>query len=318
MARTILIYGESGVFKTSNVAEFCCWLNARFGGKVRGVFGDNRGPLREVVEAGIMEPWDIMTHADPLGCITAASQGYWPSKLENGVATGKLTKDMSGVAGYVVEGLTEIGTLLMRNNEAKKRSTGEPLVADFNLTIDGIKFEYAMGSRGTYQFVQNQTHRYVKTGFAGLDVPYVLCTSHESKGFDDFNNPVFGPVIVGSALVDRICQWFDMALHFDKYFYELQVPGVNGAAAKKVLRTGARAYFTSHADANIKTAIWQAKLGIETYLMDGIYGMWPEGYVPLLYGVNPQAPKDGAGYYSSLRTLMEIIDPYPMVEGGAQ
>ena len=219
MARTLLLYGKTGSTKTSNAGQLIEYLYERFQVPVRGVFGDNRGPVQTQVNSGKLIPWDITTHPDPLGCIIAASKGYWPSKLDDGVATGPLkmttTDEMQGISGYLCEGLSENGQLIMRDREDKKISTGEPLVAETLEPITGqadLKIAYAMGSRGTYQFAQIQTHRYVKNGFAKLNVPWAIFTAHQIRTFDKYNNRVLGPVIVGKALVESIPQWFDITL----------------------------------------------------------------------------------------------------------
>lgn len=308
MAKTLLAYGESSSYKTSNIGEFIEWMYARYGVPVRGLFGDNYGPLRRQIDDGLLIPWNLTTTNDPLAALLLAGEGYWPDKLENGVAVGKSLVKTSLVdfpkvcCGYVVEGFTENGTLIMRNLEKKNQSTGEPLVASFTETMLGQTVKYAMGSRGTYQFVQNQTHRYFKLGFAGLPVPWVVVSAHEAKGFDEQGNPFFGPVIVGKAMIDTIPQWFDHVIHFDKY--EFEVPGT------KIVRMGSRAYFTSHKDVKIPTITWTAKLGVEPYLMAHIYDKWPAGYIPLIISnVAAKGAEPQYEYTSSLRTLLELMDP---------
>ena len=310
MAKTLLMYGETGSMKSSNAADIVDYLYERWGVPVLGVFGDNRGPLQSQVNRGRLIPWDIYTHSDPLGCIIAASTGYWPVRLEDGRAVGPLklrTGDAwNEISGFLVEGLTENGMLIMRDREMKRCSTGEPLVALTSELIAGTNetIHYAMGSRGTYQFAQIQTHRYVKNGFAKLPVPWVIMTAHESKGTDENGRPVYGPVIVGRAMIDTIPQWFDNTIHMDKYFFDVTVTGKDAKKTKTTIkRQGARAFFTGHVDAAIPTVFWAAKLGVPTDLMMEIFDAWPEGYVPLTL--------DRAGKYcSGVRDIIEMIDAH--------
>ena len=308
MAKTILLYGPSGSFKTSNIGQAAQWAVQRYGGVVRGLFGDNYGPLGWEVANDIVEPWSLTTTPDPLACILLAAQGYWPTNLVDGRATDKLamTKAWDGVAGYIIEGLHENGVLIMRNLEQKQRSTGEPLVAEFGELVDGLKVQYAMASRGTYGFVQNQTHRYFKMGFAGLPVPWVFVTTHEFRGKDKSDKRLVGPMIVGKAMTGVTSQWFDHVLHFEQFNQQvtLSAEEQKTAGVKTVLRAGSRAWFTRHPDEEVPSLMWPAKLGVEPWLMEHIYGRWPKGYIPLVNNAN--------GYVSSVRTLLELIDP---VEG---
>jgi hypothetical protein len=114
---------------------------------------------------------------------------------------------------------------------------------------------FAMGSRGTNLFVQTITHRYFLE-LKGLPVPWVLVTTHEGKGEDDNKRAVFGPMIVGKAGIDKIPGWFEHTIHFEKFSYL--------AGDKKTMMTGSRMYFDSHADAQLPSVIWPAKVSMTT------------------------------------------------------
>jgi len=309
MARTCLLYGESGSTKTSNLGQLVEYLYSRYGVPVRGIFGDNRGPVQTQVNSGKLIPWDITSHPDPLGCIIAAGMGYFPTKLEDGIAVGdlKLTQphEWQNVSGYIIEGLTEIGHLIMRDREQKGISSGEPLQGHENppelLTGSNLKLTFLGASRGTYGQAQSQTHRYVKNGFAKLPVPWAFFSAHQKKAFDKHGNPVYGPVIVGKALIADIPQWFDTTIHMDKYFYDVGVKAAKGRVTT-VTRQGARAYFTSHKDSQVPTVIWPAKLGVPPELMADIFTHWPAGYVPLVL--------EGEKYVSSVATLLQLIEEH--------
>lgn len=300
MAQSILCFGVTGSFKSSNAAEYVEWLYARYGGITRGLFGDNFGPLSRQVNDGLLDAWDLTGEPDPLGCILRASEGYWPEKLVNGRVVGdKLIKNnFNGVSGYLIEGFKENADLFMRMLEKKKWDTGEPLMGHHADMVYGVPVTYAMSSRGTYFFVQNQTHRYFKLGFKGLPVPWVMVTSHECV---NAKKGVYGVAVAGTALARDVPQWFDHTLHFDKGLVEVSVRV--GNKIEKIHRVGGRAFFDEHVRDNVK---WQAKLGVDTYTKAGIYQKWPMGYIPLLM------QEDGA-LTSSIRTLLEVIDPMPVV-----
>ena len=198
----------------------------------------------------------------------------------------------------------------MRSLEERQRSTGEPLVADFGEMIGNTSVKYAMASRGTYGFVQNQTHRYAKGKFPGLPVPWVFLTTHEYRGQDKSGKVLIGPKIAGRAMTADVCEWFDHVIHFEQYQYKAQLSkeeSVMAGGAKEVVRTGTRAWFAKHIDEEVNK-LWPAKLGVPPYLMQHIYKRWPRGYVPITFEV----VNGEFQYTSSVRTLLELIDP---VEG---
>lgn len=306
MAQSLLIYGATGSFKTSNLAEYVRWLNERYGGVVRGLFGDNYGPCRAEVQDGILEPWDLTSEPDPLACILLASIGYWPQKLKDGRPVGQvLVKDQyKGVSGYLIEGFKENADLFMRMMERKRQATGEPMVGEHASSAYGQTVSYSVSSRGTYQFVQNQSHRYFKLGFKGMPVPWVAVSSHE---YAKKSEGIYGVAVAGKALARVVPQWFDHTLHFESCDVEVAVPILDGTGKKvgenKYRRTSSRAHFAAHLIDNVR---WYAKLGVESYLMDYIYQRWPAGYIPLLM--------EGGRYVSSVRTLLDVIDPVPGAE----
>jgi len=313
MAQALLAYGPTGSFKTSNAGEFIDFLAVRYNGVTRCLYGDNWAPIADRVDDGWADLWDLTAEVDPLGCILLASQGWWPEKIVDGrpVSTmaGKppnlVKNNFKGVAGYLIEGLKENASLFMRLMERKRQPTGEPLVGEHTSTQYGETVSYAVGSRGTYQFVQNQTHRYFKLGFKGLPVPWVMATSHEYKKRVD---GIYGVAVAGKALALEAPQWFDYCLHFEKVQVPIQirVPGPNNTVKLETIeRDGSRAWFTSHLIDNVR---WHAKLGSTTRNLTEVYARFPRGYIPLVMDMETRQ------YVSSVRTLLEIIDPAPVPE----
>lgn len=319
MAQTILLYGSSGGFKTSNAGEFSDFVCTRYAGPeygavTRAICGDNFGPLRPRIASGQVQMWNLRTTPDPLSCLILAGQGYWPNCLEDGRAIFddrqgyglQLTTpaEYAGIGGYIVEGLHENAMLIMRSLEKKQRATGEPLVAIHEETVAKLKVQYAMASRGTYGFTQNQTHGYFALGFAGLPVPWVLATSHEARSIDKTGKKVVGIGLAGKAMTEVITQWFDHVLHFDRFAQTVMLPADQAkiAGTAKVTRMGTRAHFAPHMDSEVPTLMWPAKLGVTPEKAQEIYRRFPAGYMNLQL-----AP--GGEYITSVRTLLEMIDP---------
>lgn len=309
MAQSLLMYGVTGSFKTSNAVEYAYWLQSRYGGITRGLFGDNYGPALSAIRDGVIEAWDLTAEPDPLACIILASKGWWPEKLEDGRPqdVGKrkvplIQNNFEGVSGYLIEGLHENAELFKRMLEAKKQDTGEPLVGIHSAKVYEQTVNYAMSSRGTYGFCQNQTHRYFKLGFKGLPVPWVCATSHE---YANRKENIYGVGVAGKALAKTAPQWFDHTIHLVKSDQPVEL--VQGQKKVTVMRDGAIAYFDGHVIDAVK---WPAKLGVEPWLKAEIYKQWPMGYVPLVM----TGSGEGWAYTSSVRNLLEMIDPAPVEE----
>jgi hypothetical protein len=306
VAQSILLYGQTGSFKTSNAGEFIDFLAVRYGGITRGIFGDNYAPIADRVESGWLDAWDITGEKDPLGCVILASEGWWPEKLVNGrPVTQKLVKDnFKDISGYLIEGFKENASLFMRLMERKRQATGEPLVGEHASTQYGQTVSYSVSSRGTYAFCQFQTHRYFKLGFKGLPVPWVMATTHEYKKKAE---GIYGVAVAGKALAYEAPQWFDACLHFEKVQVAAQAAGVGGKM-ETIERDGSRAWFTSHLIDNIR---WHAKLGATVRNLPAVYAKYPRGYIPLVVDMAT------GEYVSSVRSLLELIDPAPAPAGPA-
>jgi hypothetical protein len=326
MARTLLIYGPSSSGKSANMGAAVDFIATRYGLPCRGIYGDNYGTVQRRIDDGWLDLWDLRTTNDPLACLLLAGQGYWPSHIEKGRATGQLVRKtvdyvnpdgskrtdivVPGIGGYICEGLQENGFLIMRNLEAKQRQTGEPLLADFGEMVEQLKVQYSMASRGTYAFVQNQTHRYFKLGLAGLPVEWTFVTTHDFTGLDKAGKQIVGPSVVGPGLTRRVPEWFDHVIHFEQSMVEIALDAEESRRAggvKSVKRSGTKAHFCKHSDADLPRLLWPAKLGVDPTLMAHIYRTWPRGYVPMLMD------REG-NLTSSIRDLLELIDPVPVMD----
>lgn len=311
--KSLLLYGVTGSWKTSNVGECITFLCERYGGYVRGIYSDNYGPIQSFINSGQLSLWDIRAMPDPLACCILASEGWWPEYIVNGVPTNKdgdpnkaklIKGDFKDVAGYVIEGLKENADIFHRMMERKRQATGEPLAGEHSASAYQQAVQYAVSSRGTYGFAQSQTHRYMKLGFLGLPVPWVIATSHE---YAKKAEGIYGVAVSGKSLAKVVPQWFDNSLHLEKVTLDERI--VVNKKEISAPRDGSRAWFVSHAIDNVR---WPAKLGVEPWQMPEVYDKWPMGYIPLL----TTGKGEDWRYTSSVRNLLELIDPGPVVEEG--
>lgn len=296
MARTLLLYGESSLYKSSNLGEIADYIYATRDKQTHLISADSSwAPMGDQIRRGVIIPWNLKACTVPLPALQKACRGYWPKSLDP--ATGIMDErygmemtDWAQVGCLLIEGLYMIAELLKDDLLTKNRATGEPLTAVF--TEDGENF--ASTSRGTYKFVQEQTHIYVKNA-SGLPCDWVIFTGHEGKGKDVTGRMTMGPAILGQALTDKVAGWFESVLHHESYSY------TDASSGTGTRRDGVRAYFERHPDPDISNIFWPAKIGVEPRVKAQVLKRWQHGYVPLLL--------DSEGnYVESVATLLGEIE----------
>ena len=307
MAETILLYGESGTWKTTQAGVFAAYQCGRFDdAHVRLVSGDSTWkPLSRLIKydakkghVGCVRPLSIKAPMpNKLALITALSNGYWPNEIDvHGHANLKkgMTKTFEGVVGIVWEGLTEVSDLMMQHLVETRRDTGQKIHSTFEQKIDGVTevFQYGGASQSTYGFVQAETRKYVKT-LAALPIDRVLCTAHEGKGEDMMTKRmVFGPALVGKASNDKVSGWFGTTLHHESYMFESKEAG---------RAPGVRAFYQRHPDPEVGNIFWPAKLDCTPQDAAKVAKKWPGGYIPLLNDVQGEC-------VSGVHSLLGMLD----------
>src|SRR5208282_2344271 len=118
MARSGVIYGATGTYKTTAVAHFARWI-AETTGKATLLFSSDGGgwePVQEEVLAGMIRPFRCDTLTIPLPMIRKVSQGYWPVNPEerNVSLLNFVPVNWDEVGGIAVEGISSISRMLMR------------------------------------------------------------------------------------------------------------------------------------------------------------------------------------------------------------
>jgi hypothetical protein len=313
MARTILNYGVTGTFKTSQAAQFARWCHANYGGVVLMITTDSGfAPVLEEVQAGIVKPWKVSSCKHPIAVIKRVSKGFWTKELDVTTGIGNQEKlyeisaqEWEGISGIIVEGLEWNAKLYMTDSTRKGRSLGEPLQgADLKDTQKELGEVYLMGSRGTFRGAQEFTLDYIDR-FKVLPCPWVMFTSHEDKGEDDNGRSCYGPATIGKALTHTISGAFECTLHSVKNSYTATV-GTKGNE-RKVQKLSGRMYYIEHPDAVSKTLSWPAKLSVPMKIQAQVERRWPDGYVPLLMD------EDG-NPTSGIADLLDVIDPPPAAE----
>jgi hypothetical protein len=255
MSRTVLNYGETDTYKSSNAREFARWLTRRYKKPVCLISGDSGwGPMQDDIDAGDIIPIRLSGLSKPIAVIKKLSRGCWPIKIDR--KTGlideeKITKEPDWknhpVCGYIIEGLTANAEVFMQDSELKSRAIGEPLQGtSWNPGTNAFDYKYTelgeklvMRSRGTYHHAQVLTKTYVDS-FKSLpneQVPWCYFSAHQTLGEDDNGRPVFGPAICGTANVDKITGWFEFSFHSVSQMYDANVPVTDTEGNIKVLNS---------------------------------------------------------------------------------
>lgn len=275
MAKSLVLYGDSGTFKTTALSHAAKYLYHKHKKPVRLVTAEESTPLIPYVEAGIIQIIRLdQTIANPLSHLSKLSKGWWPSdKGQLMPPQGPLTAALAGVSAYFVEGLTSIAELVMRDCRNKARKISQDPIGTF--VEDGEKF--CAPAMSHYGFVQAvMLDRIVD--FSALPVDRVIFTAHESKGEEEGSkNPIRGAGLVGMKGTDKIPKQVGSYIHAEYYNEELTTTAKNKDQIT-VYRPKVRYFFTSHPDQKFSQVTYPAKTRIPSASLPELLEKWPGGY----------------------------------------
>lgn len=309
MARTILIYGNSRTFKTSNCGYAAEYLYEKSGGKpvrlVSADKGDPLGPLANLVERGIVIPFLFevdQSNPDPKSILSVGgswaikytpsllvrlSSGYWPNTMQRGrmqitgteqdfIAPG-IGNDLSQVSGYIFEGLTSFADMLMEHVVSEGRKINEDVVSKFQVQIPGQGSDsFGSGSRGHVGWVQNTTLQFLRR-LPNLGVERVLVTAHEASGVeDDTKSPIRGPAVVGKAVTSKVLRDAGTCIHAESY--DVPVTVRQDEVEVTIMRNKVRMFFESHADPIFKNVPYLAGPRLPPEKIPFLREKWPASF----------------------------------------
>lgn len=286
-ADTYLWYGDTGSGKTSQIGEIAEWEFARTGRITRLISADSGwDPLEPKIAKGIIEAWNIQYLMNPFPVLVKLSEGYWPSPAQGKlvmVAPTPATWDRVGQV--VIEGLSTISNLLMRDHIRNQRKLKDVSLSEFTLSIDiesegkvkSVSEKFGQADRSHYQQVQDFVLFDLVTRFATLPVSKVIWTAHEAKGDDDvtgIKNSVLGPATIGKATVGKTAMKFGDTFHFSKSIQDKPGPG-------KARELVYQAFYEDHPDEVLTRMVWPAKLSQPLANIPNLRKRFPGGFVPL-------------------------------------
>lgn len=289
MARSGVIYGPTGTFKTTAVAHFARWI-AETTGKATSLFTASAEggwePCQEEVLAGMIRPYKCDVNTIPLPIIRKVSQGYWPENPEETdiAQVSFAPTNWNEVGGIAIEGITSLGTMLMRHCADKNLKTGQEGTSAFaqpiNVGGEIINETFVQNSKGHYGFVQNQLYSLI-SNFTSLPVSYVLFTAHEKKYAED-GELQCGINVPGKAITPLVPTWVGDCIHAQDYPVKEIVrikddSREQGFREEETVGTVCRYYFVKHPDL-ATGAIFDAKPRVTHSKVMELRKVYPGGF----------------------------------------
>ncbi len=340
-AWTMLLFGRSGSYKTSELRHIARRTYAKYGKITRLVSSDGGGwtPLQPEIDVGIIEPWRVTLQEHPISVYRKLSKGYWPKPVQrNGQRELALVEPNADtwkrVGAYLIEGLTSISAVMMRDHIINQRKLAEdPLVGQWEEKVlvelgDGklsdATEKYMTSNWGHFNSVQQSVYEIV-TAFSGLPLHMVGFTALETAGEErvgtgktrvSTGRVQIGPQVIGQAMTTVVPAWVGDCIHMDTYNRDTmsKVKGADGreTEVKTGVRTNVRAYYVTHPD--LETGITVAakpRVPPERWpaLMQkfpgGYYTPTPEHGLDLYLDAEEELINTSAG---SLRSWKEEVD----------
>lgn len=286
-------YGASGTRKSSQIAEYIK-LNYKTTGKKARLLNCDDGGLaayRALIAAKIVELVDISQHpynrAAPQTWLIKIAKGLWPHTSAPGGKIG--LQDMQEDPNFdtlVIEGLDSGAAKIGGHYVAGAVKVNQDVVALIvDDAIDGSKVQTGSMSMAHYGAVQNIITNQFLPFIWSLKYDNIFVTTHEAVGDDKtgLDGKVYGPGIIGKALVSKTAQQIPVLLHFDSVASKPKAGPDGKAPSSLVAAVECRAYFTAHQDLGNPTAkaIWPANSRIPQSQWASLFKKYPDGYLNL-------------------------------------
>jgi hypothetical protein len=264
-ARTIILYGDSGLGKSTNARFFAQWMYERTGKPSRLVAFEDSSKVvfQPLIDLGLVEAVFLTKAQNPLVAMRRLARGEWPIfASDHTIKEWKPLQSWAGsIAAYIIEGLTSGSESLLEEAREEHRFLREQKTDAFE--IGGEKF--ASSSQTAFGFVQQEMLRNMK-GFGMLPVERVLWTGHECVGSDeDTKDPIRGPGLVGKAATDKVRKYCGLLLHIDG------VKQQNGMLKPRI-------YFRKHPDPKFVNIFYPAKTTLPVEMVPELEKVCPGGY----------------------------------------
>lgn len=218
-----LVYGVSGIGKTTQIGEAAEYLFKETGKKTRlaSCSGGGWGVLDHLVDAGIVVPTYIEEREHRFEAVDKLTKGWWP-KDSNDPASPLVSpgeqEDYDNIILLAFEGVSEMADwLLSYLVEIQATQPGINFYGSGKskaVVIDENGSKYGDSAAGMYGMVQTYMKKFVSQSRALTD-RYILWTALELRVIDEGGTraPVFGPLVVGNKRTPECPAWFNNVLH---------------------------------------------------------------------------------------------------------
>ena len=295
-ANSMVLYGVSGMAKTSNAGFYAKYIYATMGKMTRMISADKGGysPILPLVkrlwtpergweggnEHGIIELVDIRFFKYPASIWLKLAEGMWPAnemgkgpkggvQLRMNPAGGKTWEE---VGAYVNEGLSSMGMAFLKSLRASGVKLSEKPNYNHKETVDGLGEATFYGSNQSYYGWTQDTVYDVISTFGSLPVR-VLWTSLEGSGEEEqTKQTIIGPDIPGKKAIARVPQWVGECLH-------VYSPATQKGKAITG-KTEIQIWFQRHHDVIHQGVPYPAKARVPPEMMPALLERWNKGWLP--------------------------------------
>lgn len=315
MARSILWYGPTGSFKTTQNGFLARYVYEKYGKITRILYtGASDGALtRPEEEIGIVESFRLGLRQNPLPMLRLFARGYWPKVVTlNGMRKIQMQEPTAEtwekVGCVILDSLSMAAEEGMRDTVDKGKPMAQDPVTPFVESIDVVNSHgqvtskdeiFAAPAKAHYGFGQNLGVGIINA-LSSLPCQIVGFTTMEKKADEEDasgRQTVYGPEMPGKVLTPKVGGLVGDLIHFDQYFVPALVDDIDEATGKPrldpvtkkskqatILLPKTRAYFVKHKD--VKSGIdFPAKPRLHSSQFPKLLERWPKGYFePTLQG----------------------------------
>lgn len=298
-SRTRIIYSDSGLGKSTLLEHAARKLFEKYQRPVWLLSAEDssRGIFARSIEKGIVQALWLNKIQHPVATLRRLASGMYPN--EQGI----WIPWNNPYCGIICEGLTTIAEIIQEDNREHKRFLGEQ---GDNSYIDGDKefsTTLALPGQFSYNFVQMEMIRALRTFSMLPGVEEVLWSAHEGSGTDGATqlvregtrvrevgvSRIRGPATVGTKGTSNIKKYCGTLLHLDYDSGER------------------RLWFDNHVDPQVSTVSYSAKLTIPLEEMAALKKL-------LGTSNNYLVPRLANGQF--VGTLWDIIEATRQIETG--
>lgn len=254
--RVELVYGRSGVGKTTWWINLARALHARTGLKTRCYIGDGGAETiyaSGLVDEGIIEVFQYNVRDQPSSTARACARGAWPQ--DKAKPEGVLVREMPEVLAktyglFVFEGLTAMAAYIMSSKPGGFRdlaAKGIKIGQDTPYLVDNGGEKFAGNPMSHFGVVQGMMQDLIEE--TRILPGIVVWTAHQREA-EDFETKeiLIGPEVSGKALTSKIGAAFGNSLHLDKVSKKVNSKDTTSGRDVAHEVKEFRAYTTEHYD----------------------------------------------------------------------